>query len=198
MTHVRRSSAHRQFAYTLIELIIVIAVLGLASALLVPHLVGRDSLRVQAAVRQVIADLSFAQSDALAHQGYRRVHFYEDGSGYCLVRMSSDGSDLDSVFDPDTADYVNDPLASAGELGHYIIDFNTDDRFEGVRISSVDIDTDNSLPADMHYGPLGGTRMAGAGAPPGLGGQIVVTADEYSYEITVAPFTGKLTVRKLP
>ena len=134
MTHVRRLSAHRQVAYTLIELIIVIAVLGLASALLVPHLVGRDSLRVQAAVRQVIADLSFAQSDALAHQGYRRVHFYEDGSGYCLVRMSSDGSDLDSVFDPDTADYVNDPLASAGELGHYIIDFNTDDRFEGVRI----------------------------------------------------------------
>ncbi|UCD74982.1 MAG: prepilin-type N-terminal cleavage/methylation domain-containing protein [Phycisphaerales bacterium] len=198
MTFVRRSTAHGHAAYTLVELIIVIAVLGLASALLVPYLVGRDSLQVQAAVRQVIADLSFAQSDALAYQGYRRVHFYEDGRGYCLVRMANDGSDLGAPFDPDTADYVNDPLAAAGELGQYIVDFSTDERYEGVWITSADIDDDSELPVNLHYGPLGGTRMAGVGAPPGLGGQIVIASDEYSYEITIAPFTGKLTVRKLP
>ncbi|MHC4827474.1 MAG: prepilin-type N-terminal cleavage/methylation domain-containing protein, partial [Planctomycetota bacterium] len=54
--------------YTLIELILVMALLALAAALLVPHLVGRDSLAVQAAIRLLIADLSFAQTDALANQ----------------------------------------------------------------------------------------------------------------------------------
>ena len=67
--------------YTLIELIFVVALLGLATAMLVPYLVNQNSMTVQAAVRRVIADLSFAQSDALAHQEYRRVHFYADGRG---------------------------------------------------------------------------------------------------------------------
>lgn len=198
MTSDRRSIERPHRAYTLIELLIVVALLGLAGAILVPQMVGRTSLLAQAAVRQLIADLSFAQSDALAFQGYRRVHFYEDGSGYCLVRMADDGSDLDSVFDADTADYVNDPLAPAGELGRYIVNYVTDDRFQGVEITSVNVDGDASLPVDIHYGPLGGTRMAGSGPPPGLGGTIVITADDHSYQITIAPFTGKLTVQKLP
>jgi general secretion pathway protein H len=74
-------------SYTLIELIIVMAVLALAAAMLVPQLVGRDSLTVQAAIRLLIADLSFAQTDALANQEFRRVVFYDDGAGYCLIRV---------------------------------------------------------------------------------------------------------------
>src|SRR5690554_431827 len=70
----RNSVFRRQRAYTLIELLLVVAILGLASAILIPQLANRDSMEVQAAVRQIIADLSFAQSDALAHQEYRRVY----------------------------------------------------------------------------------------------------------------------------
>src|SRR4051812_28020872 len=76
-------------AYTLIELLIVIAIMGISGALLIPNMVNRDSMNVQSAVRLIIGDLSFAQSDALAHQELRRVHFYDDGRGYCLIRLSS-------------------------------------------------------------------------------------------------------------
>jgi prepilin-type N-terminal cleavage/methylation domain-containing protein len=177
-------------SYTLVELLIVIAILGISGAMLVPNLVGRDVMRAEAAVRLVIGDLSFAQSDALAHQEMRRVYFYDDGRGYCLTRIMDTGQ-LDDPFDPDTADYVFDPLGR-GHLGDYIVDFNADERWEGVVISSVEIDGDGR---DLFYDELGGTIMAGN--TPGLGGAIRLTCDDETYEITIAPFTGKLTVRKL-
>jgi prepilin-type N-terminal cleavage/methylation domain-containing protein len=187
----------RRGGYTLVELLIVIAVLGLAGALLVPHLVDQPSMTVQAAVRQLIADFSFAQSDALAHQEYRRVHVYGDGRGYCLLRVSE--GDYAAPFDENTADYVYDPLASAGEAGHYIIDFTADDRFEGVTITSVNMDGGGEGiggdGGDVVYDPLGGTIRAGG--LPGTGGTIVLTADDDDYQVTFSPFTGKLTVQKL-
>jgi prepilin-type N-terminal cleavage/methylation domain-containing protein len=187
----------RRGGYTLVELLIVIAVLGLAGALLVPHLVDQPSMTVQAAVRQLIADLSFAQSDALAHQAYRRVHFYADGRGYCLLRV--DEGNYADPFDEATADYVYDPLASSGESSRYIIDFSADDRFQGVSITSVVIDGGGEGiggdGGDIVYDPLGGTIRGGG--LPGTGGTIVLSADDDDYEITLSPFTGKLTVHKL-
>ncbi|MCP3905013.1 MAG: hypothetical protein GY715_15425 [Planctomycetes bacterium] len=177
-------------SYTLIELLIVIALLGLAGTLVIPHMVGADSMRVQAAVRQLIGDLSFAQSDALAHQEFRRVHFYADGRGYCIVRV--DETNYATAFNAGTADYISDPLASAGELGRYIVDFSADDRFALVTVGAVDIDGGGR---DIVYDPLGGTVMSGN--IPGTGGTINLIAGTDQFEITVAPFTGKLSVSEI-
>ena len=174
--------------YTLIELIMVIAVLGLAAALLVPHMVNLDSMTVQATVRLIIADLSFAQSDALANQEYRRVHFYDDGRGYCLFRVTE--ADYATPADLDDADYIFDPLSA---MRRYIVDFTQDDRYEGVTIESVDIDTGRR---EITYDALGGTVIT----PniPGTGGEIIVAFGEERYRLQIAPFTGKLTVNKQP
>ncbi len=181
--------------YTLIELIFVIALLGLATAMLVPYLVNQNSMTVQAAVRRVIADLSFAQSDALAHQEYRRVHFYQDGRGYCLYRV--DDTSFDSAFDPATADYINDPMGGPGGFRSFIVDFTLEDRFEGVQITAGTIDGETLVPngVDITYDALGGTVQTGNA--PGTGGQITLSFDDSSYRIIVTPFTGKLTVEKI-
>ena len=183
------NTANRR-GYTLVELLIVIGILGISSALLVPNLVGRDVMKAEAAVRLLIGDLSFAQSDALAHQEMRRVHFYDDGRGYCLTRLM-DTNQLDDPFDPDTADYVYDPLHRSS-LNNYIVDFTADERWQGVSITSVAID---GASRNLQYDEIGGTVMAGGA--PGLGGTIRLACDGKTYEVTVAPFTGKLTVRKL-
>jgi prepilin-type N-terminal cleavage/methylation domain-containing protein len=176
----------RRGGYTLIELLLVIGILGLAGAILVPHLVDQQSMTAQAAVRKVIADLSFAQSDALAHQEHRRVHFYADGSGYCLYRPPSGSTH--GAFDADTADFINDPLAAED----YIVLFSEDDRFDGVVVTDVDIDGSNN---DIVYDPLGGTVQA-SGAP-GTGGSLVIENNNDRFEISIAPFTGKLTVARI-
>ena len=105
--------------YTLIEILIVVALLGIASALLIPNMVAGDSLNTQAAVRLIISDLIFAQHDALAHQEYRKVVFYDDGSGYCITRVTD--SNYATAFDEDTADYIVDPMSN--DAGLYIVEY---------------------------------------------------------------------------
>ncbi|MCH8150923.1 MAG: type II secretion system protein [Planctomycetes bacterium] len=175
--------------YTLIELILVMGILALAAALLVPHLVDRDSLAVQSAVRLIIADLSFAQSDALANQEYRRIQFYADGRGYCLYRVTD--ADFADPFDPNLVDYdyLLDPLHAQRD---YIVDFTEGSRFEGISISAVNIDGGTR---QITYDALGGTVVAVG--TPGTGGQITVSSPSGDYRIDIAPFTGKLTVTKL-
>ena len=185
------SHSGRRHGYTLVELLLVISLLGLAGSLLIPYMTGRSSLEVQAAVRMVIVDLSFAQSDALAHQEFRRVHFFEDGSGYCIVRVTQDG--FNDPFDAETADYISDPLGRGGREHHYITNFITDTRFEGVTISDVSIDGDNRY---VTYDQLGGTVRAG-GSSPGIGGSITISSEEAVYRVNIAPFTGKLTVERV-
>lgn len=182
-------------AYTLIEMLIVIALLGIAGALLIPHLVNQDNLTAQSAIRLLIADLSFAQSDSLANQEYRRVQFIQDddgnGVGYCIVRVTD--ADFNDPFDPATADYISDPLGVVGNAGRYIVDFSKTDRFKGVSISLVNLDGGNQY---VTYDTLGGTITAGN--LPGTGGQIQLQVLDVIYQVDFAPFTGKLTVSKLP
>jgi type II secretory pathway pseudopilin PulG len=185
-----RRLRRRRAGYTLIELLIIITLLGIAASMVVPRLTGRERLTVQAAVREIVADLSFAQSDALAHQQFRRVVFFDDGTGYAILRVTE--ANFNDAFDPDTADYINDPVAADAEDGRYIVNFNEDSRFAGVTVTDASIDGTNRF---VTYDALGGTVMSGL--VPGIGGRIEVSFNGMVYEITIEPFTGKLTVAKL-
>jgi prepilin-type N-terminal cleavage/methylation domain-containing protein len=176
--------------YTLIELLIVVALLGLAASLLIPYLTGRTSLETQAAVRMIIADMTFAQSDAMAHQEMRRVQFIGDASGYtgyCILKISE--STFNSSFNPETADYLSDPTTNSG---NWIVDFVESDRFSGVTITDVNIDGGKDY---ITFDLLGGTLLDSTS--PGTGGSLIVTSPEATYRINIAPFTGKLTVEKV-
>ena len=48
--HTSRTANRRVRGYTLIEILIVVALLGIASALLIPNMVAGDSLNTQAAL----------------------------------------------------------------------------------------------------------------------------------------------------
>ena len=104
----RRRSGGIRRSYTLIELLIVVTILGIAATMVVPRVLGKDRLTLQAAVRTLVADLSFAQSDALAQQEYRRVVFVDDDSDgwstqYAIVSVTESDFPGSWTYDPDSS-----------------------------------------------------------------------------------------------
>lgn len=176
--------------YTLIEVLIVVTILGLAASLLVPYLSSKGDFDTQSAVRTLIADISFAQSDALANQGFRSVYFYPDGTGWCLVRAAEDT--LGDEFDPATADYVYDPLASNSERGAYVVNLRDRQQFSSVRVYRANLDGGKRV---LTFDELGGT--VAAGGIPGTGGSVILTSPQASYQLDIAPVTGKVRVTRL-
>lgn len=61
--------------YTLIELVITLALLGIAGTMVIPAMTQSGVLRTQAAVRTIVADITFLQGDALAYQERRAIWF---------------------------------------------------------------------------------------------------------------------------
>lgn len=188
-------TSHRRFrGYTLIELLIVIAILGLAGALLVPRLVNADTFAVQAAVRAMVADITFAQTDALARQEIRRVQFLRDDldriHGYAILAPANQAI-YDGPFDPETAEYLDHPSAIATG-GSFIVDFDVDERFSGVEIESVNFNGSDWIAFDALGGPLGR-----AGQPFTTGGGVRLRGLSGSYLLQVSGFTGKITVEQI-
>lgn len=180
--------------YTLVELVIVVAVLGIAGMLLVPNLIDRGTFTIQAAARSIVSDLAFAQSDALANQEFRRVQFIEAPAGtkgyvgYCLLSINP--STFNQSFDSGTAEYITDPLSSSSNDGRYIVDFSSDSRFDGVRIQAVNLDEGLDF---ISFDEFGGSITSSSGTP-GTGGTIDLVSEGHEYRIHVAAFTGKTTV----
>ena len=171
-------------AFTLLEMLAVCTVLGISAAMLIPSMSQTGVLRVQAAVRTVIADIVFAQSDAVAFQQKRAIVFDVAHSSYRLVEVPGDVIDVAN-------NTMYDPTRSSGL---YTVDFG-DKTFGDARITAaVFDDASNTLIFDALGGPV---QDAGSNAP-GNGGTITITGSGSTFIITVEAFTGRVTVTKLP
>jgi len=183
-------TSSRRSAYTLIELLLVVGVLGLSGALVIPNLVGLSTMETQAAVRRLMSDIHFAQSEAVSNQGYRRVQFLDDGRGYCLLVV--DESNFDDTFDESTALFVEDPTGTFGTHGRYLVDYVLDDRYGTIQVGDIETDgTGNWITFDA----MGSTVVA-----PGVAagsGRIVIESQEEQWEVLVTPMTGRLSVRRI-
>jgi prepilin-type N-terminal cleavage/methylation domain-containing protein len=179
---VRRRGVPRRRGFTLLELLAVVTILGIAAALLIPSMSQTGILRVQAAVRTIISDITFAQADAVAFQERRAIVFDVDTSSYRLVQVPGDTIDveLNTMYDP------------GRENGRYIVNFN-DAIFGGARITAVNFDGGNTLIFDA----LGGPVADAAGDEPGSGGTITVVGSGSTFTIGIEAFTGRVTATRV-
>lgn len=168
-------------AFTLVEVLVFITILSIAAIILIPSMTNVASFETEAAVRRLIADLSFAQTDAMARQNPRRVVFNEDGTGYRI---------LGYPFDYDN-DVLYDPL-SLSESGLYIVNYGTDDRWQDISITNVDIDSGNAF---ITYDEIGVPVSSNGSA--GLGGTMTVSGRDETWNITIAAFTGRISVAQV-
>jgi len=171
----------RVHGFTLLEVIMYVALIGIAATILIPSMTHVASFETEAAVRRLVADLSFAQSDAMAHQQQRRVLFEDDGSGYRL---------LSYPFDPEN-DVLFDSLSHDGS-GRYIIDYSSDDRWHGIVLDDVSFDSTYSY---ITYDEIGSPIASGGGSSSG--GSLTITGEDETWEITVSAFTGRVSASRV-
>jgi type II secretion system protein H len=71
--------------FTLVEILAVIVILGIASAIVIPQIGTRDDMRVKAAARTLIADLIYAQNLAISTGQVVYVRFDVAGNQYSML-----------------------------------------------------------------------------------------------------------------
>jgi type II secretion system protein H len=85
-------------AFTLVEVLCVVMLIGISAAIVVPQFATRDDLQTTAAARVLMADLMYAQNSAIATQKKHYVEF--TGSSYTLYQRDSDSSALYAIANP--------------------------------------------------------------------------------------------------
>ena len=165
----------RRHGYTLIEVLLVIVLMGLASALVVPSLGTTDVLRIQAAVRTIVADINFAQSDALARQRGRAVVFDVLNNSYSIVEVRG------ATLNPATETISTVKLSNTR-------------KFNDALLVSAPFDSGSNT---LVFDELGGPVTAPGSSTPGNGGTIVVTGSRSRFSIAIEPYTGRVTVTRV-
>lgn len=181
MTRLARGHRPRG-GYTLIELIVTIVILGIAGSLVLPTISSANVLRVHAAVRTVVADITFAQSDALAYQGRRAVVFDVENNTYTVVEVTG------PVLDPE-ADALYDPSRPDQRMRE---DFSDRD-FGDARLVEADFDGDAALIFDE----LGGPVQTPDGDAPSSGGSVLISGSGQVFRVSVEAYTGRVRVERI-
>ncbi|MFK7790816.1 MAG: GspH/FimT family pseudopilin [Phycisphaeraceae bacterium] len=162
--------------YTLIEVLITVTIMGLAAAVIVPNMMQGGTLGVQAGARMIIADLLFAQNEAMAQQSTRRIVFDTDNNSYRVEKYDSGATAWVLEFNPSKG--------MGNDQQNYEVSFEEDNRFKGIEIVSASFNGDSTIEFD----DLGN---------PSSGGTIELRFEEHRYEIKIAPFTGRVTVDRI-
>jgi len=161
-------------AYTLVEVLIVVVVLGIAAAMVVPEFSGTNVLRVQSAVRMVVADIIEAQSESIAFQQGRALKFTAGQRRYQVAATRGGSVDF-------TLDLLEDRQFGGEDFGNAVI-------------STVSFSGGDTLYFDELGSPVTGPG-SGIAAPSGF---LEITGSGQRFRITVEAYTGRCTVTNIP
>jgi len=167
-----RPQQGRDRGFTIIELMIVLVILGIAAAIAVPMMSSAASMQLRSAVNMVAADLEYAKSMSIATGQYYRVAFDTAQNRY-------------EVQDPSGA-VIQHPVSKK----NYVVSFGDDGRLNQVTIQSVT--SGAAALSEVCFDYLGTPRSSTAE----LANPVVVTlqAGGATRTVTVAAVTGFISV----
>lgn len=174
----------RRGAFTLVEILMVVVILGIAAAIIVPQIGTRGDLKAAAAARVVMADLIYAQNRSIAQQTTTFVKFSTTGNNYLLA----------SSITPLT--YIQNPVSMA----NYTASFGSGGvhGFEDVTLKTVTLNGSTSnlilafdaLGIPKVYDPTFGATVALTQT-----GTILIQSGQFSLTVTIQPDTGEIDVQ---
>jgi len=162
--------------FTLLEIIIVVVILGIAALIAVPMFSGAADMQVRAAANRIAADLDYAKGLAVTHQQEYSVVFDTGNEAYEIQDQSGT--------------VINHPAQTGSQ---YVVDFETDDNFSRVNIATVVFNSPMNHTITFDYL---GSPFDGDGNPLNSG-IITLQADTFTITVDVEPVTGYVTVTGL-
>ena len=167
-------------AFTLVEILTVLVILGIVSAAIVPQIGSRDDQKAVAASRVLVADLLYAQNRAIARQRTTYVQFDAAADTYRIL----------DVVAPAT--YVKNPVDGSdyqATLGNVATN-----RLRPAQIHTAAFDGQSILAFDAMGMPY--SYNNGTGALIALSsGSIAIRSNAHQVTVTVAPFSGEIRVQ---
>jgi type II secretion system protein H len=162
--------------FTLIELIVVVVIIGIAAMIAVPMMSSAADMQVRSAANRIAADLDYAKSLAMTHQKAFTVVFDPDNESYDIRETATDT-------------VISDPMRPGSS---YAIDFTTDSRSSRVDIVDSDFDdhADDAVTFDYLGSPYSGKTLATALNS----GRVTLTSDHFTIYVDIEPVTGYVTI----
>jgi hypothetical protein len=129
----------------------------------------------------VVADIAFAQSDALAYQRRRAIVFDADANRYRIYDVNGD------------APFPDEDLLIDGtrEGGRAEVSLN-DSRFGGAVITDVSFDSG----AILTFDEIGGPVQTPTGDTPSSGGYVEISGSGSVFRVNVEAYTGRVSVQR--
>jgi prepilin-type N-terminal cleavage/methylation domain-containing protein len=172
----RRPSDSR-LAFTLIEMLMVVAIISMLAILLVPSGRKDERLPLRAAAAVMVSDIELAQVLNVSNPKHPVVVRFDPArTRYWLAR----------------ADSPNEPILRTGTDEPYLVVLGAG---RAMAASGVRFAVDNAADNTLAFSPHGG--LAEPGAQPRI--RLRVAGDaQYETRITIAPITGSITVTQEP
>jgi len=161
--------------FTMIELMVVVAIIAIAAAIVVPMASSAGSMQLRAAVTMVAADLEYAKSMSISR-----------GQRYSIVFNST--TESYRIAD-ENGTTISHPIK--GPSFPYVVDFRNDSRLNHVEIVSADFDDASAVGFDYLGIPYSVTGSPAALLEPGV---ITLQAGTATRTISVEPVTGYISI----
>ena len=157
--------------FTLVELLIVIAIIMIAALTAIPMMSSAASVQIRSAANMLTADLEYAKSMAISRAQKFSVVFDKAAESY-------------RIEDKDGA-VLSHPVKEGFD---YVIDFRNDSRLDKVDIIDVDFDATSEVKFDYLGSPYNGSGT------PLNSGVISLQAGGTTATVTVEPVTGFISI----
>ncbi len=185
-----RRPAPRPSGFTLIEILTVVVILGIASAIVVPQIGSRTDLTVRTGARLLMSELIYAQNMAISSQKWHYVKFDVDAENYRVLDAAGPGGADQVIKHPITK---NDFVTRFGAAG--------DSRVRDIKIQSAVFNGVNTLyrpEFTIAFDELGTPFVfdyAQNGSDEMLDGAIVLECGLNTITVTIERYTGEIKVQ---